>query len=96
MAMIPGIQEDYASYLHCQLHLTHLLSNAHDLLYPSKSRSIALATAEHYYKHIEAFSDGELAASFLLTIQLCRYSDVAGRGSHGIHFQFINAYGSPL
>ncbi|KAL1412259.1 hypothetical protein Q8F55_000002 [Vanrija albida] len=54
---IPGVQEDYASYLQCLMHLTQVLTNAHDLLYPSKSRSIALAKAEHYYKHIDDFTE---------------------------------------
>lgn len=59
MAETPGIQEDYASYLHCLMHLTQMLTNAHDLLYPSKSRSIALAKAEHYYKHIDDFTESQ-------------------------------------
>lgn len=57
LTAIPGVQEDYASYLQCLMHLTQVLTNAHDLLYPSKSRSIALAKAEHYYKHIDDFTD---------------------------------------
>lgn len=59
MREIPGIQDNYAAYLQCLMHITQLLSNAHDLLYPSKSRSIALAKAEQYYKHIDEFSEGE-------------------------------------
>lgn len=55
---IPGIQYDYAAYLQCLMHITQVMSNAHDLLYPSKSRSIALAKAEHYYKHIDEFAEG--------------------------------------
>lgn len=62
LAAIPGIQDDYAGYIQCQVHLTQLFSNAHDLLYPSKTISIALATSEQYYKHIEDFSHGELKA----------------------------------
>ncbi|KAM6478049.1 hypothetical protein HDV62DRAFT_383120 [Trichoderma sp. SZMC 28011] len=57
MRYMPGVQEDFAAYLQCLVHMTHILSNAHDLLYSSKSFSIALAKAEHYYKHIDEFSE---------------------------------------
>lgn len=72
MRDIPGIQDDYASYLQCLVHITHVLSNAHDLLYPSKSRSVALAKAEHYYKYFDEFTESErprsttLSTAFLL------------------------------
>jgi hypothetical protein len=59
MRDVPGIQDDYAAYLQCLLHITQVLSNAHDLLYPSKSRSAALAKAEHYYKNIDEFTESE-------------------------------------
>ncbi|KAK5061941.1 hypothetical protein LTR44_003316 [Exophiala sp. CCFEE 6388] len=54
---IPGIQDNYAAYLQCLMQITQALTNAHDLLYPSKSRSIALAKAEQYYKHIDEFGE---------------------------------------
>ncbi|KAL3463136.1 hypothetical protein BJX64DRAFT_257665 [Aspergillus heterothallicus] len=54
---IPGVQDDYAAYLQCLVYITHVLSNAHDLLYPSKNRSAALARSEHYYKHIDEFAE---------------------------------------
>ncbi|KAI1616029.1 hypothetical protein EDD36DRAFT_483846 [Exophiala viscosa] len=59
---IPGIQDNYAAYLQCLMQITQALTNAHDLLYPSKSRSIALAKAEQYYKHIDEF--GETLSAF--------------------------------
>ncbi len=59
MREIPGIQDDYAAYLQCLNHITQALTNAHDLLYPSKSRSVALAKAEQYYKHIDEFTESE-------------------------------------
>lgn len=59
MRYMPGVQEDFAAYLQCLVHMTHILSNAHDLLYSSKSFSIALAKAEHYYKHIDEFSESK-------------------------------------
>lgn len=59
MRDIPGVQDDYAGYLQCLVHITQVLSNAHDLLYPSKSRSAALAKAEHYYKHVDEFTESK-------------------------------------
>lgn len=59
MRHIPGIQEDYAAYLQCLVQMTQVLGNAHDLLYPSKSRSVALAKAEQYYQHIDDFAESE-------------------------------------
>ncbi|EXJ71694.1 uncharacterized protein A1O5_05502 [Cladophialophora psammophila CBS 110553] len=58
MREIEGLQDDYAAYLQCLMHITQVLSNAHDLLYPSKSHSLAIAKAEHYYKHIDEFTEG--------------------------------------
>ncbi|KIW95037.1 uncharacterized protein Z519_03618 [Cladophialophora bantiana CBS 173.52] len=57
MREIEGLQDDYAAYLQCLMHITQVLSNAHDLLYPSKSHSLAIAKAEHYYKHIDEFTE---------------------------------------
>jgi len=57
MREIEGLQDDYAAYLQCLMHITQILSNAHDLLYPSKSHSLAIAKAEHYYKHIDEFTE---------------------------------------
>jgi hypothetical protein len=59
MRHIPGIQEDHAAYLQCLVQMTQVLGNAHDLLYPSKSRSVALAKAEQYYQHIDDFAESE-------------------------------------
>ncbi|KAJ9610625.1 hypothetical protein H2200_005402 [Cladophialophora chaetospira] len=58
MREIEGLQDDHAAYLQCLMHITQVLSNAHDLLYPSKSHSLAIAKAEHYYKHIDEFTEG--------------------------------------
>lgn len=58
MREIEGLQDDYAAYLQCLMHITQVLSNAHDLLYSSKSHSLAIAKAEHYYKHIDEFTEG--------------------------------------
>lgn len=63
MRDIPGVQDDYAAYLQCLVHITQVLSNAHDLLHPSKSRSLALAKAEHYYKHLDEFTESETTRS---------------------------------
>lgn len=63
MRDIPGVQDDYAAYLQCLVHLTHVLSNAHDLLYPSRSRMVALAKAEHYYKYFDEFTESENAVA---------------------------------
>lgn len=60
MREIQGLQDDHAAYLQCLMHITQILSNAHDLLYSSKSHSLAIAKAEHYYKHIDGFTDGTL------------------------------------
>lgn len=57
MRQIEGLQDDYAAYLQCLMHITQILSNAHDLLYPSKSHSFAIAKSEHYYKHIDEFTE---------------------------------------
>ncbi|OQV04997.1 Fungal specific transcription factor domain-containing protein [Cladophialophora immunda] len=57
MREIDGLQDDHAAYLQCLMHITQVLSNAHDLLYPSKSHSLAIAKAEHYYKHIDEFTE---------------------------------------
>ncbi|KAK6386190.1 hypothetical protein LTS17_001765 [Exophiala oligosperma] len=57
MREIEGHQDDYAAYLQCLMHITQVLSNAHDLLYPSRSHSLAIAKAEHYYKHIDEFTE---------------------------------------
>ncbi|KIW77638.1 hypothetical protein Z517_07470 [Fonsecaea pedrosoi CBS 271.37] len=57
MREIEGVQDDHAAYLQCLMHLTQVLSNAHDLLYPSKSHSLAIAKSEHYYKHIDEFTE---------------------------------------
>lgn len=59
MREIEGHQDDYAAYLQCLMHITQVLSNAHDLLYPSRSHSLAIAKAEHYYKHIDEFTEGK-------------------------------------
>ena len=58
MRKIEDFQDDYAAYLQCLMHITQVLSNAHDLLYPSKSHSLAIAKSEHYYKHIDEFAEG--------------------------------------
>lgn len=63
MRYIPGIQEDHAAYLQCLVQMTQVLGNAHDLLYPSKSRSVALAKAEQYYQHIDDFAESETIPS---------------------------------
>lgn len=57
MRLIGGSQDDYAAYLQCLMHLTQILSNAHDLLYSSKSHSLAIARAELYYRHIDSMTD---------------------------------------
>ncbi len=59
---IPGIQDNYAAYLQCLMQITQALTNAHDLLYPSKTHSFALATAEQYYKHIDEFTESKAAS----------------------------------
>lgn len=53
---IEGLQDDYAAYLQCLMQLTQVLSNAHDLLYSSKSHSFAIARAEQYYKTVDDFA----------------------------------------
>lgn len=63
MCAIPGIQDDYASYMQCLIQITQVVTNAHDLLYPSKSRSAAMAKAEHYYKHIDDFGESTTAVA---------------------------------
>lgn len=65
MREIQGIQDDHAAYLQCLMHITQILSNAHDLLYSSKSHSLAIAKAEHYYKHIDGFTDGKRSVHLL-------------------------------
>jgi hypothetical protein len=57
MRDIEGLQDDHAGYLQCLMHITQILSNAHDLLYSSKSHSLAIAKAEQYYKHIDEFTE---------------------------------------
>lgn len=59
MQHFPGVQDDYASYLQCQVDLTMTMSNAHDVLYPSRSRSLVLAKSEQYYKFIDDFCESE-------------------------------------
>ena len=56
---IPGIQDDYAAYLQSHIQINQVLTNAHDILYPSKSQSISLAKAEHYFKHIDEFTESK-------------------------------------
>jgi hypothetical protein len=99
MAETPGIQEDYASYLHCLMHLTQMLTNAHDLLYPSKSRSIALAKAEHYYKHIDDFTESQCktycVCCMLINEKRWLRSVIAGRRRRGELTLSMNVFGYP-
>ena len=49
-------QDDFAAIFQANLELTQLFSNAHDVLYATKSRSNALNFGGEYVKYIEYVS----------------------------------------
>ncbi|KAF8896935.1 hypothetical protein CPB85DRAFT_1328559 [Mucidula mucida] len=53
---VPGLQDDYASVVQAYVDLTQTMTNAHDILYPSKDRTIALVRVGEYYKYLDAFT----------------------------------------
>ncbi len=53
--------------------LTQTMTNAHDILYPSKDRTIALVRVGEYYKYLDAFTRSSF--SFRL---MCHANSLAG------------------
>ncbi|KAG8923873.1 hypothetical protein FRC02_010838 [Tulasnella sp. 418] len=53
---IPGVQDDFASLVQAYVELTQAIGNAHDILYPSKDRTIALVRVGEYQKYLDAFT----------------------------------------
>ncbi|KIY72965.1 hypothetical protein CYLTODRAFT_417473 [Cylindrobasidium torrendii FP15055 ss-10] len=53
---VAGLQDDYASVVQAYTDLTQILTNAHDILYPSKDRTITLVKVGEYYKYLDAFT----------------------------------------
>lgn len=47
---IKGVQDDYSAMLQAYTELTQITASAHDVLYPSKDRTIALVRVGDYHK----------------------------------------------
>ncbi|KAH6652535.1 hypothetical protein BKA67DRAFT_637033 [Truncatella angustata] len=56
-----GSIQDYASALEANIELTQLLHNAHDILFSSQSRKLALVFAGDYNRYIEDFQKASYA-----------------------------------
>ncbi|PAV15145.1 specific RNA polymerase II transcription factor [Pyrrhoderma noxium] len=53
MRAIEGKQDDYSAMLQAYTELTQTMASAHDILYPSKDRTIALARVGDYHKYLD-------------------------------------------
>ncbi|KAL5480780.1 hypothetical protein ACEPAI_9720 [Sanghuangporus weigelae] len=58
---IPGTQDDFSAMLQAYTELTQTMASAHDVLYPSKDRTIALVRVGDYHKYLD-----ELTRTFLV------------------------------
>ncbi|KAL8286374.1 hypothetical protein RQP46_004391 [Phenoliferia psychrophenolica] len=52
---IPDIQDDFASLLQAYVELTQIMTSSHDILYPSRERTVSLIKTGEYYKYIDEF-----------------------------------------
>ncbi|KAM0754657.1 hypothetical protein T439DRAFT_118591 [Meredithblackwellia eburnea MCA 4105] len=55
LRFIPEIQDDFASLLQAYVELTQIMTSSHDILYPTKERTINLIRLGEYYKYIDEF-----------------------------------------
>ncbi|KLO12871.1 hypothetical protein SCHPADRAFT_928922 [Schizopora paradoxa] len=53
---ILGKQDDFAAVLQAYTELTQTMASAHDVLYPSKDRTIALVRVGDYHKYLDEFT----------------------------------------
>ncbi|KDQ49197.1 hypothetical protein JAAARDRAFT_43035 [Jaapia argillacea MUCL 33604] len=53
---VAGVQDDFSSLVQAYVELTQTMTSAHDILYPSKDRTITLVRVGEYHKYLDAFT----------------------------------------
>lgn len=53
LRFVEDTQDDFASLLQAYVELTQIMTSCHDILYPSKERTLSMITTGEYYKHLD-------------------------------------------